>query len=170
MDKNGPSSELLGSSKDGEQLFATIQASATNQDPASSAAPSKLSGQRRSRSPARYEGIDASYLTKPQPDHVEATPRQPVSSGKLGFDPKNGTSSLRSGHLFKTIIPSDPRHSQNRRPDGTAFPVAVGFCVRGCGTHCNQNPIDRFCPENPSVTFKNNQMLMTYVFASPTEE
>lgn len=154
----GSENKMLGtSSKDATELFDRIKTIPF--DPASSS-PSNLAGHRRDR----YEGNDASLLTIAPSNNVEAAPKEPVNSGKFGFDPRNATSSVRTGHLFRTIIPADPRHS-----DKPNYPVAVGYCARGCGVHCNQNPLPRECTENPAVEFKNNQMTMTYKYVSPNQ-
>lgn len=162
-DNNGSGNQpSLGSSKDANELFATIEEGSKATDPsaASSSAESKLSGRIRDR----YEGTDASHLTRSSTNNVEAAPTEPVNQAKFGYDPRNGTGSVRSGHLFRTCIPSDPRHMDRQQ-----FPVAVGMCLRNCGTHCNQNPFNRECSGNPNVKFQNNQMTMTYTFTSPNE-
>ena len=147
------------SSKDGNELFAAIQAS--NQAAQASPAEGKLSGHRRER----FEGDDASHLSgNASSNDVETGIKEPAHPAKVGFDPKNGTASVRTAHLFRTVIPTDVRRDGKEN-----YPIAVGFCTRGCGVHCNQNPLPRECTQNPSVKFQNNQMAVTYVFTSPSE-
>lgn len=148
----------LGTSKDGNELFSSIAATYSN-SPTSPEA-SKLSGHRRDR----YVGDDASSLVGSSANDVEAPQKEPANSAKFGYDPKECTGSVRSGHLYRTVIPKD---STNK--DGKVFPIAVGFCLRNCGVHCNQNPFDRVCPKNPNVQFQNNQMIRTYTFVSSDE-
>lgn len=169
-------SQLYGSSKNGTELFAQINSSnAPNPQvqqppvPASSDS-SQLSGHRRER----YEEgtVDAAFLTvnsntdemvnQSYPtkrsngtfplEHLDAN----VIPPKFGFDPrKDSTASLQTGHVWKTEKPeADPRY-----PNGQQFPVAVGYCLRGCGTHCNSETIKRTCSNNNGWAIVNGEIV-----------
>ena len=130
----------------------------------------KLAGHRRER--YEEDTLDVAFLSgnsssnTMESNQVNKPVNVPNQVARLNVDPRDGTSSVQSGHNFQVRIPApDPKN-----PEKKQYPVAIGYCLRGCGTHANSNPFNRECPKNPNVSFKNNQMLRTYTYVHKDDQ
>lgn len=142
LNQEGNKNRVYGSSsRNADALFASLTAAQSN--------PFGVDDRRRER----YDGADASELTVP---NNSAKPTNIVQFNHNML--KESTVMVRTAHAFAKIVPKD-----------SEYPVAVGYCLRGCGTHAHSNPMNRECKFNPSLKFKDNSYTITQVYSAPKD-